>query len=122
MDVLAMVAVARSGIENLRPHEVMAEMKSQKVLLIDVREPAETADGSIQGAVFTPRGTLEFCADLTTSSHDEGFDLRRRTILCSATGRRSALAGHTLQAMGYLDVAHLEGGLEAWVAAGFLLT
>ncbi len=122
MDVHAMVAVARSGIENLRPHEVMAELGCQNVLLIDVREPAETAGGSIQGAMFTPRGTLEFCADPTAPSHREEFELRRRMILCSATGRRSALAGHTLQSMGYLDVAHLEGGLDAWVAAGFLLT
>lgn len=122
MDVHAMVSVARSGIENLRPHEVIAEMSAGNVLLIDVREPVETAGGSIPGAMFTPRGTLEFCADPAAASHRQEFDLRRRMILCSGTGRRSALAGHTLQTMGYLDVAHLEGGLEAWVAAGFVLT
>ncbi len=122
MDVREMVSVARSGIENLRPHEVRAELRDTGVLLVDVREPAETAGGSIEGATFAPRGVLEFCADPSTAQHREEFDPRARLILCSATGLRSALAGRTLQSLGYRDVAHLEGGLAAWVSAGYRLT
>lgn len=120
-DIRELVSVARSGIENLRPSEVLSELKDGAVLLVDVREPTETATGAIEGAVLTPRGTLEFCADPTSPEHRDGFELERRVILCSMSGLRSALAGHTLQSLGYSDVAHLEGGLVAWTAAGFPL-
>lgn len=121
MDLREMVSVARSGIENLRPAEVLAELDDENVLVVDVREPAEAESGSIAGALLVPRGMLELCADSAAVGHRAEMDPRRRTILCSGTGLRSALAGHTLQSMGYADVAHLEGGLEAWVAAGFVL-
>jgi rhodanese-related sulfurtransferase len=39
-------------------------------------------------------------------------------ILHCASGGRSALAADTLKAVGYSDVAHLDGGLNAWKAAG----
>jgi rhodanese-related sulfurtransferase len=39
-------------------------------------------------------------------------------ILHCASGGRSALAARTLQEMGYRDVAHLDGGLNAWKEAG----
>ena len=38
-------------------------------------------------------------------------------MYCGA-GWRSALAAKTLQDMGMTNVAHIEGGYEAWVNAG----
>ena len=119
--VKELVSVARAGIENLRPAEVRAEIQTRDVLLVDVREPDETASGAIPGATFAPRGMLEFCADPDSPDHLEGFTLGRRVILYSTAGLRSALAGHSLQSLGYTDVAHLAGGLATWTAAGFAL-
>ena len=42
-------------------------------------------------------------------------------IMVCHTGTRAALAGHTLQQLGYTDVALLEGGITAWQAAGLPL-
>ncbi len=117
--VKELVAVARAGIENLRPAEVLSEMQTGDVLLVDVREPDETSTGTLPKAMFAPRGVLEFWADPQSPDHLPAFSPGRRVILCSASGLRSALAGRTLQALGYTDVAHLEGGLTAWAAAGF---
>ncbi len=88
------------------------------MLLVDLREPAEIADGVIPGAVLAPRGMLEFHADPSTPYHLEGFEPDRRVIVYCAAGSRSALGAAALQELGYRDVAHLEGGFKAWVEQG----
>jgi rhodanese-related sulfurtransferase len=113
-----MVTAARAGIENLAPADVAAELDRPGVLLVDVREPGETAHGFIPGAVLVPRGMLEFHADGASPSHLDGFDPGRRVILYCATGSRSALAARSLQELGYRDVAHLHRGRENVAGAG----
>jgi rhodanese-related sulfurtransferase/uncharacterized OsmC-like protein len=113
--VMEMVAAARAGIENLTPAEVADEADRGDVLLVDLREPHETANGVIPGALSAPRGMLEFHADPATPYHLDGFDPGRRVIVYCASGSRSALAAKSLQDLGYGDVAHLAGGLTRWV-------
>jgi rhodanese-related sulfurtransferase len=114
-----MVDHARQHIENLSPDQVAAELECGDVLLVDLRETEErTRRGTIAGAVHAPRGMLEFYADPTFEDHRPEFDPTRRTILYCAGGARSALAVLTLLELGYTHVAHLEGGLTAWTAAG----
>ena len=87
--------------------------------VIDIREPDEaTTKGRIPGAVPAPRGMLEFYADPTTPYHCAEFEPGKRIILACASGGRSALGAATLQKMGYSNVAHLDGGLNAWIAQG----
>jgi len=114
-----LVAEARQRIENLTPDQVAAELERGDVLLVDLREPGERAQhGAIPGALHAPRGMLEFYADPATPYHKPGFDPNRRVILHCASGGRSALAADTLRQLGYANVAHLDGGLNAWKAAG----
>ena len=109
---------AKQQIENLSPAEVAAEVAGNQILLLDIREAGEVLQkGVIPGATSAPRGMLEFYADAGCSEYRQEFDLDRRTILYCATGDRSALAAITLQKIGYTNVAHLEGGLEAWQSA-----
>jgi rhodanese-related sulfurtransferase len=113
-----LVAEAKAKIENLDVAGVDKE-RAAGVLLVDLREPAElTESGRIAGSVNVPRGMLEFRADPTSPYHQEGFEPERRIILHCATGGRSALAAVALTDMGYTNVAHLDGGFKAWVAAG----
>jgi rhodanese-related sulfurtransferase len=60
---------------------------------------------------------LEFYADPSTPYCRPEFDPNERIILYCASSGRSALATKTLQDMGYTNVAHLDGGLNAWKAA-----
>jgi rhodanese-related sulfurtransferase len=116
--VKEMVAAAKAGIENLRPAEVAEELAWGDAVAVDIREPSETADGIIPGAVLAPRGMLEFHADPQTPYHLREFDRGRRVILYCAAGSRSALGVCALRELGYRDVAHLEGGFNAWQEEG----
>ena len=117
-NVATMVAEAKAQAEALSPDQVTEEAKTG-ALLVDLREPEErVAQGTVPGAVFAPRGMLEFWADPDSPYHRAEFDPSRRLVLYCASGGRSALAVTTLTEMGYDDVAHLDGGLKAWKEAG----
>ena len=114
-----LVAEAKQTVENLSVDQVAHEIADKAVLLVDLREPAErTEQGAIGGSVHAPRGMIEFYADPSSAYHRAEFDPARRTILYCASGGRSALAARTLQQLGYTRVAHLDGGVKAWLAAG----
>jgi rhodanese-related sulfurtransferase len=114
-----MVADAKQRIENLTADDVSQELGTGDAMLVDIRESEErVACGVISGAVHAPRGMLEFYADATSPYHRPEFETGRRIILYCAFGGRSALAADALQRLGYEQVAHLDGGLKAWMASG----
>ncbi len=114
-----MVAEAKQRVENLSVEQTAAELERGEAVLVDLREPAERSqNGAIPGAVHAPRGMLEFYADPTSPYHRPEFDPDRRVVLHCASGGRSALAADTLKQMGYTNVAHLDGGFNAWKGAG----
>jgi rhodanese-related sulfurtransferase len=114
-----LVAEAKQRVENLTPEQVAAELEAGSVVLVDLREPEERAQsGAIPSALHAPRGMLEFYADPASPYHRAELDPARRTILYCASGGRSALAAEALMQLGYTRVAHLDGGLKAWIASG----
>jgi rhodanese-related sulfurtransferase len=112
-----MVAAATAQVESIPPAAAAAEIAAGDVVVLDVREPVEWED-HIGGAVQVPRGLLEFVADPASARHNPALDPSRRVIVYCRSGSRSALAGRTLQDLGYRDVANLAGGLTAWASAG----
>lgn len=116
--VVELVTRAKGQVENLRPDQVAREV-AEGAALLDLREPAELqGEGMIDGAVHAPRGMLEFFADPASPYHRSELDPSRRTILYCASGGRSALGAVALAALGYTDVAHLDGGLKTWKSEG----
>lgn len=114
-----LVSEAAARARALTPAEVEGHLLARDATIVDVREPAELAEhGWIAEAVHVPRGLLEFRADPDGPLHRPELDPERLTILCSATGRRSALAVATLRWLGYRRLAHLDGGITAWKQAG----
>ena len=95
------------------------ELKNEKVVLLDIRESEELKQhGIIAGSVHAPRGMIEFYVDPTLPYHRPEFNKENRIILHCAGGARSALAAATLKQMGYENIAHLDGGFNAWKEAG----
>ncbi|MGK2964814.1 MAG: rhodanese-like domain-containing protein [Tepidiformaceae bacterium] len=116
-----MVMAARADLDLVAPEAASKESQSGQAVFVDVRQTEEWQHGHIAGAIRAPRGLLEFLADPSSPRHSEALDPTRRVIMVCHTGTRAALAGHTLQQLGYTDVALLEGGITAWQAAGLPL-
>jgi rhodanese-related sulfurtransferase len=113
-----LVLEARQRIQNLTVDQVAGELAQGTVTLVDIREGEELREGMIPGAIHIPRGLLEFRACPASPAFRGELDRHGRVILQCRTGGRSALAADALQKMGYTNVAHLDGGIQAWIAAG----
>lgn len=81
--------------------------------IIDVREPAEWMEAHIPGARHIPFYRL--------SQHLDEVDPNRPVALICAAGPRSTLAASLLLAHGRSNVYPVEGGMDAWRAAGYPL-
>ncbi len=83
--------------------------------LIDVRECDEFQQGSIAHAIPLSKGVIE--RDIEKYIPDFEVEI---VVYCSG-GFRSCLVADNLQKMGYRQVASLQGGLRAWLEAGYPL-
>jgi rhodanese-related sulfurtransferase len=113
-----LVADANEQVESLSVEELDAAIKSNALMLLDVREADEYRLEAIPGALLAPRGMLEFYADPTNPFHRYNLQPSQRVVLYCGSGGRSALAAVALKTMGYSQVAQLRGGFKAWKAAG----
>jgi DMSO/TMAO reductase YedYZ molybdopterin-dependent catalytic subunit/rhodanese-related sulfurtransferase/glyoxylase-like metal-dependent hydrolase (beta-lactamase superfamily II) len=78
--------------------------------LVDVRAAAETANGTIPGAVEIPLAVLADSLD--------GLHRDLPVVAYCASGYRSVVAASKLAAAGFRDVSDLLGGYGAWEGAG----
>ncbi len=77
--------------------------------LVDVRQPGETANGTIEGAILVPLTLL--------NERLAGLDASKPTVVYCAGGFRSSIAASRMAMAGFGDVSDLIGGYDAWVAA-----
>lgn len=110
---------ARARIRRLTPHEARVAAE-EGALVVDIRSDLDREHGGVvPGSVHVPRTVLEWRLDPESpwrNSHVAGTG-RRIVVLCDH-GWSSSLAAATLVDLGYEDAADVEGGFEAWVAAG----
>jgi len=97
-------------VRDLTPAEVAQGMQEGRVLLVDVREPNETAIERYPDAVIVPLSTFD-PADIPDP---QGRDV----VFACRSGRRSVTASQAAQAAGFAYDAHLAGGILAWKEAG----
>lgn len=82
-------------------------------VILDVRRPDEYAGGAIGGAVNLDYSDPDF-------PEQAGLLDRERTYLVYCrSGGRSGSASRILETLGFVRVYDLEGGIEAWQAAGY---
>ncbi len=120
--VMQMIAEAKSRVGSVTAQETAERLEAGSAVVVDVRQSTEWDHGHIDGSVQAPRGLLEFFADPTSPRHAEALDPERPLIVVCHSGARAARAAATLQDMGFADVSILEGGLAAWLKAGFPVT
>lgn len=117
--VMAMVAEADAQIARLEVDEALALHGNDDVVFVDLRDIRELAKtGRIAGARHVPRGMLEFWIDPDSPYHKPFFAGDNTFVFYCAGAWRSALAAKTADDMGLAPVAHLGGGIQAWIDAG----
>ena len=114
-----LLAEARRGLERVGPQAAQAAVESGAVI-VDVRSESQRAsDGAVPGAIYYPRNVLEWRCDPESDARDERLtDLDRQVIVMCNEGYASSLAAATLQEMGFSRATDLDGGFQAWRAAG----
>ena len=122
-----LITEAKSEITEISVQELHEKyLQHPDIILIDVREPEEHQACAIDRAVNFPRGMLEMkIAQHPVVNHYCDVEraltnLAERDIyLLCGTGARSALATQALQRMGFEKVYSMQGGMQAWLEAGF---
>ncbi len=114
-----LVAAAKATVRQVTVDEARAGQTAGTMLLVDVRDIRELdKEGRIPGAIHAPRGMLEFWVDPASPYHRPVFATDATLVMVCAMSWRSALAAKALQDMGLDNVADLDGGFDAWRAAG----
>ena len=100
----------------MAPHELWQQLRrgppEQRPIVLDVREPREFRRSHIPEAQSLPLSTL--------LTHGLALANDRPVVLVCQSGRRSRRAAAVLRDLGYSDVSLVEGGMQAWEAAGLL--
>ena len=97
-------------VRDLAPEEVARGLTEGRMLLVDVREPNETALERFPGAQIVPMSAF----DPAQIPDPQG----RQVVFACRSGRRSTIAAQIAQEQGLPYDAHLAGGILAWKAAG----
>ena len=86
-----------------------------ELALLDAREERRFAESHVFYASCCPLSRLEALAPLLVPRRGA------RVVTCDAGAGEAVRAAARLGALGYADVAVLEGGIAAWAAAGYVL-
>ena len=91
-------------------HEALSSNEGAQ--LVDVREPEEWAETGVpQGAVLVPLGDLESRAASELAADRPVY------VICRS-GNRSQTGSDILVGLGFAEVYNVDGGINAWLAAG----
>lgn len=91
----------------------MLQTEKDRTVILDVREPGERTGGALAGSVGIPLGQL--------AERVEELNRDKFIVVHCKGGYRSSIATSVLRRAGFLDIANLTGGFDAWKAASLPL-
>ncbi|MGE4507865.1 MAG: rhodanese-like domain-containing protein [Eubacteriaceae bacterium] len=98
---------SNSNVKQISQDEAKRRLDSQeKIVLVDVREDNEYAQGHIPGSINLPLSRLDQAQKILKDQDATIF------VYC-LSGGRSSRAGQYLSKMGYSDVTNI-GGISTW--------
>ncbi len=120
---MQMAKEAMAQVEGISAEEVQQRLKQDpNALLVDVRDAAEIpSTGLATGGLNISLGMLPVRADLELPEEwrDARLQDRARHIITTCDqGPMGAIGAKLLKDMGFTNVCYLDGGMEAWKAAG----
>jgi phage shock protein E len=105
--------VSAQNKSSVNTTEFEKAIQAKDAQVVDVRRPEEYKEGHIKGAVLAnwqDQGQFE--------EKIKGLDKNKPVYLYCLAGVRSSKAADALVKKGFTKVVHLDGGIEAWKAAG----
>jgi len=114
---LELIKHCLTEVRELMPWDLEERLQANPdLLIVDVREPEEFAAMHIPGSINVPRGILESACEWDyEETVPELVQAREREIVVVCrSGYRSVLAAHSLNVLGYTNVASLKTGLRGW--------
>jgi adenylyltransferase/sulfurtransferase len=91
----------------ISPQELKGRLdRREPIVLLDVRDPWETALVRLDNAVHIPMDEIEMRAD--------ELDAREETVVYCHHGVRSAAVADYLRSIGFQRVMNLAGGVDEW--------
>ena len=114
-----LLAQARRRLERLGPLEAHAAL-SRGAVLVDIRSDSQRSrNGVVPGAHVVARNVLEWRADPASEWREPAIaDPSRQVIVMCDEGYQSSLAAVVLRDLGLEQATDLDGGFQAWRAAG----
>lgn len=105
--------VAALAAKDMSAKEVAAELQKDGTewIIIDVRTPAEFAEGHIKDANNVDVASADFEEILTPLELDDYY------VVYCRTGSRSTKAVEKMEKMGFKNVVHMKDGIEGWKKA-----
>jgi rhodanese-related sulfurtransferase len=96
---------------NTTPADILRRLsEGEKLLLLDVREPAEYREAHVPGSTLVPLGQLAYKL--------EELPRDLPIVAVCRSGNRSSVAVSLLQRAGFTQVENLQGGIIAWARSG----
>ncbi len=121
-ELQALLDAARGRIDRYSPEEAVRAVEDGAVL-VDIR-PADqrAATGEIPGALVIARNVLEWRLEPGGADrHPDAPEPEAVVIVVCQAGYASSLAAASLRDLGIDRAGDLDGGVEAWRAAGLPL-
>jgi len=113
--VLASRIAQEEGIPMISVAELLSlrgTQERQVIYQVDVRSPAEYAEGHIPGSLGIPGGQA-------VQRTDDFIVVRNAKVVFVSNGHaRAVMAAYWFRQMGFGDVAVLQGGVEGWIRDG----
>ncbi len=120
---MQMAEEAMAEVEGVAPQEARQRLDQDPgALVVDVRDAEDLpSTGLAARGLNVSLGMLPVKADqeLPEEWRDSRLQDRSRQIIVTCqTGENAARGGKLLKEMGFTNVSYMEGGMEAWKAAG----
>ena len=94
--------------------QARADHEAGKVVLIDIREAAEHAQGVAQGAKLLPMSQLrQRLGEIPTDTSKPVY------LICNTQNRSAATLGVLRQTGGFTHVRYVHGGMSEWAKRGW---
>ena len=105
-----------SSVTNLSVTQFAEEIKQPSIQVLDVRTPAEFAEGHLANSLNIDFQSGNFDSQIQTLDKSKSY-----AVYCRS-GVRSAMAAEEMSHLGFKFVSNMVGGILEWSAAGLSVT